>query len=419
MRNIPTIKNQLGVATLFVAVIILVIMTLMVIYAARVGLMEQRISSNDVRYKEAFAIADGGVDFATQLFAERFKGISDATDNTALTALASQVTNELDGVPGPAPVIGNGTFTVNVQNNSTPGSVVYTFLSTGIGADGTANATVQRQISMSYLFGGSVPDVPIIVGGGVETGGNFNVSTNPNGGGDGVPVSVWSSGDITTSSSSATCHAEFYDGNNAQCSNPSGNDENITRGTNPETASSTYDPSKPDLLPNDENFPSDLFEFVFGLNHDDYMVKKNEADSNGQMLTDCSDMVSLGANAGDSSPLWWIDGNCSFNGGTVGSETSPVILVVEDGQLSITGNATFYGIIYLFDSDDNDATLPNPSASLGGTTEIQGSFISDVGGAAMSGSYSIVYNPNLIEAFSATNGSNYSFSYVPASWRDF
>jgi hypothetical protein len=297
--------------------------------------------------------------------------------------------------------------------------MVFTFVVDSENADATAFAKIQRQINMAYVFGGSIPDVPLIVGGAVGTGGNFNISTNPNAAGDGVPVSVWSSGTITANSSSATCQPEFYDGNNAQCSNPSAGVENITTGTNPATAISSYDETYPDLLPNDPGFPTDLFEFIFGVPHDDYLSKKNEAETTGQSVTSCADIVDYDAAAGEKSTLWWIDGDCGINGGTIGSVDNPVIIVVEDHEFSVTGNAVIYGIVYLFDEDGDASATPNPSASLGGTTEIQGSFISEVGGSAMSGSYSIVYNPSLQSAFSAANGTNYSFSYVPASWKDF
>lgn len=406
--------KQNGAATLFVSIIILIIMTLMVVYAARVGLFEQRISANDVRYKEAFAIADGGLDFSTQLFASEFSLLYDGSDaSTAASTLATIVTNSSVNNQS----LGNGSFTVAAANTgSVLGSIpIYTFSSVGTGEDGTGTATVERQITMSYVFGGTVPDVPVIVGGAVGTGGNFNVVANADAAGDGVPVSVWASGDIEATGSSATCHDEFYDGSNAQCSNPSGNDENITTGDG--TNLTTYDADYPDLLPNDANFPPDLFDFVFGLNRSDWAIKKAEAEANGQLVADCSSIASAGTSAGANYPLWWVDGNCSFSGNnTMGSESNPIILVIEDAVLSVTGNSNINGIVYVFDNPDDPAT---PSTALGGTTEINGSFISDVGGAAMSGSYSVVYNPNIINAFSSSDGSNYSFTYVPGSWKDF
>jgi len=398
----------------------------MVIYATRVGLQEQRISANDVRYKEAFAIADGGLDHSTQLFASEFQRLYDGTDpTTSTTTLATILTNS--AVSNQA--LGGGSFTVTATDTgSLAGSIpIYTFQSVGTGADGTGTATIQRQLTMAYVFGGTAPDVPVIVGGAVGTGGNFNVVANPNGGGDGVPVSIWSSDTISASSSSATCHMEFYDGNNAQCSNPSGNQENITRGTNPATSIGTYDVTMPDVIPDETvsdggRFPDDLFNFVFGISRSDYLIKKNEAASNGQLVSDCSEIVTAGINAGDNHPLWWVEGDCQINGGTIGDITStpasPVILVIEDSEFGVSGNSQINGIVFLFDKDPADVT-ESPTASMTGTTEINGSFISDVGGAAMSGSYSIVYNPNIIDAFSPANGNNFSFTYVPASWRDF
>jgi len=410
-------SKQNGAATLFISVVILIIMAMMVVYAAKVGLFEQRISANDARYKDAFAIADGGLEYATQLFSDEFSRLYDGTDATTSSAtLATIIANSAVSNQS----LGGGTFTVTATDTgSTFGSIpVFTFSSVGTGTDTSSTATVERQITMSYLFGGTAPDVPVIVGGGVGVGGNFNVVANPDGGGDGVPVSVWSSGDIQGTNSAATCHMQYYDGNNAQCSNPSGNTENISMGGDLASLSplASHDATVPDLLPNDPNFPSDLFNFMFGVQRADWAIKKAEAEANGQAVSSCASIVSAGTNAGVNFPLWWIDGNCDVSGATIGSSTNPVILVVDDHEFKAVGNGQVNGIVYLFENPDSGLT---PTAQLGGTTEINGSFVSDVGGSAMSGSYAVVYDPNIINAFSPSDGSNYSFSYVPGSWKDF
>jgi len=104
-----------------------------------------------------------------------------------------------------------------------------------------------------------------------------------------------------------------------------------------------------------------------------------------------------------------------LNGGTIGSLDKPVILVVDDAEFSAQGNTKVFGVVYLF---NNPSTGGTPSAQLGGTMEIEGAFVSDVGGNAMQGSYSVVYNPTLMSQFSS-NGSSYSFSAIPNTWRDF
>ena len=414
------IRNQQGVATIVVTVVLLVVMTLMVLFASRVGVFDVRMAANEARYKEAFAMAEAGLDYSTQRFSSEFVRLYDG-DNAG-TTLATIVTNatvtantEPDGT---APETNDPYFTVTVTDTgaSYGGIPVYEFVSTGVGSDGTGTATVQRQITMASVFGGSVPDVPVIVGGAVGTGGNFNIFGNPNGAGEGVPVSIWSSGDISGTNSSATCHAEFYDGNNAQCSNPSGNTENISMGGDLAVLSplTSHDPTVPDLLPNDPNFPTDLFAFMFGVPTAQWGLKFAEANANQQAVTSCAQINAAGTNAGVNFPLWWVTGECTISG-TIGSIDNPVIIVVDDNAFKGTGNNQVNGIVYLF---DNPTTVGTPSAQLGGTMEIRGSYVSDVGGAAMSGSYSVVYDPNLVNSFQ-TNGSSFNFAYIPASWRDF
>lgn len=417
-------QRQKGMATIIVAIIILVVISLMVLYAARVGLFDQRMSANQARAKEAFAIAEAGLDMAAETYEALYSDSTDVTDPTTLaTILAnSQITTNTnsDGVAASA---NQSYFTATI----TASGAINTVTATGVGADGTGTATVQRQFTLVNGFGGTTPDVPVIVGGSVGTGGNFNIVANPNGGGEGVPVSVWtgssaptySTANIEATGSSATCHFEFYTGNNAQCANPSGSghDENISDGDG--TVLTSYDPNFPDLLPNDPDFPDDLFNFMFGINRADWATMRSQVanKTNGQqVVTNCTTLVALGAAAGETYPFWWIEGGCDIGGNiTIGSEDYPVVLIINDSLLKVNGGATIYGITYLF---DNPSTGGGPSAQLSGTTELIGSFVSEAGDAAMSGSYSVVYNPDVFDNF-LNNGSSYSFAWVPGSWRDF
>lgn len=415
------IKQQ-GMATIIVTVVLLVVMTLMVLFASRIGVFDVRMAANEARYKEAFVTAEAGLDYSTQRFASEFSRLYDGTDaTTSSTTLASILANSQVSTntepDGTSPEAGEPYFTVTVTDSGAAyGSIpIYDFVSTGVGSDGTGTATVRRQVAMANVFGGTVPDVPVIVGGAVGTGGNFNIVGNPNGAGDGVPVSVWSSGDIEGTNSAATCHMQFYDGNNAQCSNPSGNVENISMGADIAALSplTSHDATVPDLLPNDPNFPTDLFQFIFGKPRALWADVKLEAGI--QAVTTCAQVNAAGTAAGDSAALWWITGGCTITTPVIGSVSKPVILVIDDGEFKSVGNYQINGIVYLF---NNPNGAGSPSATLGGTTEIVGSFVSDVGGSAMTGSYAVVYNPNLVNSFKS-NGSSYSLAYIPASWRDF
>lgn len=445
MNKLIKTQPQKGIATLTVTIVIVIILTLMVFFATKVGLLDQRMAGNEVRYKEAFAQAEAGLDFATQRFSSEFTRLYDGTNpTTASTSLLTILANSQAAIgtetDGTSPESGEGFFTVTVTpttacfpvpvppstctSTSPPPPTttipIYNFVSIGTGADGTGNASVQRQITMSHALGGNAPNTPVIAGGAVGTGGNFNVVGNPNAGGPGVPVSIWtgppgSGADITASSSSATCHIQFYDGTNAQCSNPSGKVENITRGTNPATAQSAYDPTKRDLLPNDPNFPPDLFAFVFGLPRTDWLTKRNEAEDHGQSVTDCSQIKALGTAAGVNFTLWWVAGNCEINGDTIGTTAKPVVLVIDDGVLEVKGDSRINGVVYIF---NNESTGGTASADFSGTSEIRGSLISEVGFTANS-SYSVVWEPTVINSFTNGGGSNFTIAYIPGSWRDF
>jgi len=62
----PVAARQRGALTLFSAVLILILMSLMLFYAARVGLLETRVSANDVRVKQAFSAAEAAVDYGVK-----------------------------------------------------------------------------------------------------------------------------------------------------------------------------------------------------------------------------------------------------------------------------------------------------------------------------------------------------------------
>lgn len=55
-------NRQTGGLTVFTAIMVLIILTLMIFYAARVGLFEQRVSANEVRQKTAFHAAEAALD---------------------------------------------------------------------------------------------------------------------------------------------------------------------------------------------------------------------------------------------------------------------------------------------------------------------------------------------------------------------
>ncbi len=82
-------RRQRGALTLFSAILILVLMTLMLLYAARVGIFETRVSGNEQRQKAAFNVAEAAID----------QGIMFMLANAGLI-LSSQVDAFPDGAGG-------------------------------------------------------------------------------------------------------------------------------------------------------------------------------------------------------------------------------------------------------------------------------------------------------------------------------
>jgi len=432
--NQATRGHQTGAATLAVTVVILLIASLMVFFATRVGIMDQRMAGNEARYKEAFATAEAGLDLAIQRFINRFQtGLW--TNIIANSTVASGT--ETDGTAAES---GEPSFGVTVTNTgaSLGGLAVYEFASAGVSADGTGRATVRRQATMKKILGGSAPDVPVIVAGSVGTGGNFNIVANPNGGGTGVPISIWtgkSNADVSFPSgqSSATCHMEYFDltAANPQCSVPSGtNGELISQRDSTLPTVSSYDPIYPDILPNDPNFPDDLFQYLFGVSRVDWATVKSMAATYNHVVSDCS---SLDETSGQVFRLWWVDGDCDMaSNQVIGSHDDPVILVIDDHRLQMNGGGgVIYGVAYIFNNPDDpygnvsecnkDPKNPlPPCVDFNGSSVIYGSLISEVGGQAMKGSYSIVYDAQLLNNLTLDNDSaNFSIAYIPGSWRDF
>jgi hypothetical protein len=78
-RNLVLRRGQRGALTMFTAVLILILLTEMIIYAVHVGVFEQRKSANDMKQKLAFHTADSGVQQAKQFFTVNASRVSSST----------------------------------------------------------------------------------------------------------------------------------------------------------------------------------------------------------------------------------------------------------------------------------------------------------------------------------------------------
>lgn len=452
--------SQGGMTTLFISVIVLIVVTLVVVYAAKVGMMDLRMSGNEYRYKEAFAVADGGLEYAVQQFAKSTTvQCVDETGAVSTTAVAAgepcppgtQSSGQYiydpnkdrvaDAIPNPFlndKNISGGTassdqprFDATVTPTVTASGVTaYTFVSIGESTDRTGTATVSQQIVIRHVIGGKSPDTPIIADGTIDIGGNMHVVPNPNGacpeGSDknGCPASVWTHEEFGSGSSISSCHIEGFE--NGQCPNPSQDPlhSQITNASDEGEDIIESDPYTTDTPPG--NFPPDVFAYVFGVPYTQWATIKAIAEEDNQVIDadasdddkyqDCDEL------SASSKGIIWADVDCTINGnGDIGSLENPVILVVKDSELKFGGHPTIYGIVFVFDSTPGDGTN-QATVDVGGGTEIRGAMMSNVswGGGPGTGTFAVVYDPDVLNNLSSNSDDSYSsVSSIPGSWRDF
>lgn len=73
--------KQKGAYTMFSAVLILILLTEMIIYAVQTGVFEQRKSANEMRQKEAFHIADSAIEFGKEFLLANSIFVPSAVDD--------------------------------------------------------------------------------------------------------------------------------------------------------------------------------------------------------------------------------------------------------------------------------------------------------------------------------------------------
>jgi hypothetical protein len=285
---------------------------------------------------------------------------------------------------------------------------VYNFVSVAsLRGEGT-RTTVSQMLGQYQIFQPNMNTPPVLASGSVDVTGGLQLVTNPNGGGPGVPVSVWTRKDITKTGTPNTCYAdEFYrygaKNNDPPTLDPSGVILCDTCGCNGNDSLS-YDKSgnkqdegmdildvdgsngsngkgvNADVVPSE--FPCDLFEYVFGtkartdtnldnfcetlvpevaytspttmatvyLDADEAYLYKNATtiiprNASAQSLMDPSQTLVGAYASATTSGIVWCQVNCDIGpSDQVGTPAKPVLLVI-DGPAKIQG--TVFGLVYL------------------------------------------------------------------------
>ena len=248
-------NRQTGGMTIFTAILVLIVLTLMIFYAARVGRFEQSISANEVRQKSAFHAAEEAVEQGLEyikansplMLSNAVAGhpdgsggfrdgwavgkwtlctaaniaslthpcggqlpmqlnsyyYNDATTGFDITGITSA--SELEGVTSRltanmCQVDLDSPETCVALGTSTPGGIFMIVTLMGYGysdcTDIDDTTTCQGAAAISKPAGnwkalGGSPTVPLVTKSVFPPNGTANVVPNPNGGGVGVPISAW------------------------------------------------------------------------------------------------------------------------------------------------------------------------------------------------------------------------------------
>ena len=478
-------NRQKGGMTVFTAILVLIVLTLMMFYAARVGLFEQRISANDVRQKTAFHAAEAAIDQGIEYMLANSKLIlSSAVDEfpdgaggltydgwfaslrwaectatliaEAYHQCGGDTPMQLGSYYYDDPATTSATFVDSLPlgtlefgadttarlsanicfiNPATPGGaciaapadedeenvafMIITMMGYGYSdcTDPTdvttcrGEATVAKPVANFKNLSGS-PTVPLVTKTTFPPGGTAEVVPNPNGGGIGVPISVWANINPTCPADPpvtgeggtwATCELHEWYGIDAapgavKCNQPTCSctqAEAISYSANPT-------PYQGIDIVVDDGFPCDLFKFYFGVPKASYTLIKSTA----TVLSDCS---SLGP--GTSGLIWIIGSTCDILANTViGSPRTPVVLISAASNTMLAGGAVIFGVLYIFDGEDPDAEL-----DARGNNTIHGAAIVDATMGSYTGTFQVVYSAAVLASLEGTNG----LGAVNGGWRDF
>lgn len=372
--------------------------------------------------------------------------------NVFSQGVADYATNYLDGLHWPASTR-DGPFILmqSVASTVTPTTSFQpvVLVAQAESEDGTGRAVV-RQSMTRYMIAQPGP-VPPLMAPSINIGGAFNLVGNPDfkrnpfdpGSGvttencdsmsqvSGIPLSMWSRNDLNADTSGTanwrTCltgdfrrSSDDYGSTDPQpcflgtadngcgCQpNASADSPYSGKGAKPDPHCPTVIPGAQvpincDIVQNDPDFPDDPFQYVFGRSPE---LVKSQAD---QVLTSCVPET-LGP---QSSGLIWVDGSCDLAGiDTIGSRSTPVVLVVANGAIKFPAGGHFWGMVV-----GHNVT----EVQINGTFTLHGAMIVDNDVADLfkgNGTYNAVYDPCVFAAMGAGSAFD-QYGPVAGSWND-
>jgi len=398
--------KQKGMVTLFTSVILLVAITLVAIFTAKIVIQETKMTANNKRAQQAFFAADGAMDYAIAYFNDGGldhdgNGVVDVDVGVGVLLNATILFNNNDG---------------NCTNAGNMKSALIT--TTGTSLDETASRDISVCVGSRGFLKGGGPKQSMISGASVGLTGSAQIINRYS------DLNIWSADTISIDNSSAM---ETY-------IRPT--DIEVEDLTEAELISTETTPQIPDVQKVSSN--------GLGAGTDIYMEDARLAaamaitnasptkDGDGsffdlffnetkavvaemansiqptQRLTGDDSCVADGKNG-----IIWIDGDDKCTGGDIGIppdfSTTPTTpghpaIVIVDGDLDLGGGVNVYGLVYV-----------TGELTVSGTATVQGTIISE-GSVAGNGTLRTVYTRNFEgDSNAPIKGAGL---VVSGSWRD-
>ncbi|MDN7124609.1 hypothetical protein J6I90_06920 [Pseudidiomarina sp. 1APP75-32.1] len=366
-------RHPQGFATVTLTVLLLAIIILVTLYTAKFKAQEQRIMRNHMALMEARTVADAALE---QTIMEIDKDRNNLNRTITSSIGGANYTATITNVNYPNTPRGNvDVVEVDVVANSADGSA-------------TQRAAIEL-IAMSLIRSG--PSVPLAIRGGINVSGSFQIAANPNGGGDGVPLSIWSKDDVAINGNGTTCGQWEFE--NGVCDS--------------QTLSERGDHGI-DILDSDPAFPDDLLDYLFGI------PEENWEDLRAMANHEFDNCNSLGPNT---TGLIWISGNCDMPASDVGQPGAPALIIVHDGDFKMNGSITLFGMVFQFVTP-GQASPPQYEITLNGGAYVEGSILASQDPKLSNGNLTIRYSSEVLQSME-TNEEFRRVYRVGGSWHDF
>ncbi len=386
--------RECGAITLAVSLAILVLSTLVTFNVSRAILMEQKITNNEGRARQAFEAAEAGmIEAMAYLRNDPDVDANDAVDTNVLDS-------DGDGVAdSTSRSIGTASVTVTVTDIS--GDMTqFRIVSRGFSDDRSATRTIE-QVMVTINPLPNAPENPVITRGSIIISGSATVH-NPEG-----HSTIWSGNDIDLGSNNSTS-TEVPDA--ADPAYPGCMDIPMTCNL---VAASSRLMAGVDIIENDSSLGAltadEFFRNFFGISASTYRASMVTIDTTPAMANAAADLAT--------NEVIWIDGDHTFNGITVGcavsvtgnnvcpaASTKPSIVIV-NGNASFSGTPQFYGLLFV-----------TGNINISGNTTVYGAVVTAGSAASTTGGSLDVWFSSSVLGGTARAGASTGSA---GTWKDF